>query len=167
LWFAAACRDGSTGRWQIASSMGEAHEPRSGCPINATIEVFGDRWSLIVLRDIVFGGRRYSRQLQAASQEGIATSILADRLKRLLEPGLLTSEDTRPAAGTLQPDRTRDPARTRVRAARQLGTSPRPTSSALRVRAELLEQGGPALWQQFMDELRREHLGSKSHLHRH
>jgi DNA-binding HxlR family transcriptional regulator len=29
-------------------------EPRSGCPINATIEVFGDRWSLLVLRDIVF-----------------------------------------------------------------------------------------------------------------
>jgi hypothetical protein len=35
--------------------MGEAHEPRSGCPINAAIEVFGDRWSLLVLRDIVFG----------------------------------------------------------------------------------------------------------------
>jgi DNA-binding HxlR family transcriptional regulator len=34
--------------------MGEAYEPRSGCPINATIEVFGDRWSLLVLRDIVF-----------------------------------------------------------------------------------------------------------------
>jgi DNA-binding HxlR family transcriptional regulator len=38
--------------------MGEAGEPRSGCPINATIEAFGDRWSLIVLRDIVFGDRR-------------------------------------------------------------------------------------------------------------
>jgi DNA-binding HxlR family transcriptional regulator len=35
--------------------MGEVYEPRSGCPINATIEVFGDRWSLLVLRDIVFG----------------------------------------------------------------------------------------------------------------
>jgi hypothetical protein len=32
--------------------MGEAHEPRSGCPISATIEVFGDRWNLLVLRDI-------------------------------------------------------------------------------------------------------------------
>jgi DNA-binding HxlR family transcriptional regulator len=44
--------------------MGEAYEPRSGCPINATIEVFGDRWSLLVLRDIVFGDRRYFRELQ-------------------------------------------------------------------------------------------------------
>ena len=45
--------------------MGEAYEPRSGCPINAIIEVFGDRWSLLVLRDIVFGDRRYFRELQA------------------------------------------------------------------------------------------------------
>ena len=52
--------------------MGEVYEPRSGCPINATIEVFGDRWSLLVLRDIVFGDRRYFRELQAGSQEGIA-----------------------------------------------------------------------------------------------
>ena len=64
--------------------MGEAHEPRSGCPINATIEVFGDRWSLLVLRDIVFGDRRYFRELQAGSEEGIASNILADRLKRLV-----------------------------------------------------------------------------------
>src|SRR5881227_2857732 len=76
--------------------MGEAHEPRSGCPINATIEAFGDRWSLIVLRDIVFGGRRYFREMQAGSEEGIASNILADRLKRLVELGLLTREDTRP-----------------------------------------------------------------------
>jgi hypothetical protein len=52
--------------------MGEAYEPRAGCPINATIEVFGDRWSLLVLRDIVFGDRRYFRQLQVGSEEGIA-----------------------------------------------------------------------------------------------
>jgi DNA-binding HxlR family transcriptional regulator len=38
--------------------MGQAHEPRSGCPISATIEVFGDRWNLLVLRDIAFAGRR-------------------------------------------------------------------------------------------------------------
>jgi len=52
--------------------MGEANEPRSECPINAAIEVFGDRWSLLVLRDIVFGDRRYFRELQANSIEGIA-----------------------------------------------------------------------------------------------
>jgi DNA-binding HxlR family transcriptional regulator len=62
---------------------------------NATIEVFGDRCSLLVLRDIVFADRRYFRELQAGSQEGIASNILADRLKRLIELGLLTHEDTR------------------------------------------------------------------------
>jgi DNA-binding HxlR family transcriptional regulator len=75
--------------------MGQAYEPRSGCPINAAIEVFGDRWSLLVLRDIVFADRRYFRELQAGSEEGIASNILADRLKRLLQLGLLTREDTR------------------------------------------------------------------------
>ena len=76
--------------------MGEAHEPRSGCPINATVEAFGDRWSLLVLRDIVFGDRRYFRELQAGSPEGIASNILLGRLKRLVESGLLTRADTRP-----------------------------------------------------------------------
>src|SRR6266545_2698337 len=95
LWFATAWRDRSAWWLYNASSMGEAYEPRSGCPINATIEVFGDRWSLLVLRDIVFGDRRYFRELQAGSEEGIASNILADRLKRLVELGLLTREDTR------------------------------------------------------------------------
>ena len=75
--------------------MGEAYEPRSGCPINTAMEVFGDRWSLLVLRDIVVGDRRYFRELQANSIEGIASNILAGRLKRLVELGLLTREDTR------------------------------------------------------------------------
>src|SRR6478752_1495362 len=76
--------------------MGDANEPRSECPINAAVEVFGDRWSLLVLRDIVFGDRRYFRELQANSIEGIASNILADRLKRLVESGLLTRADARP-----------------------------------------------------------------------
>jgi hypothetical protein len=69
--------------------MGDAHEPGSGCPVNAAIEVSGDRWSPLVLRDIVFADRRYFRELQAGSQEGIASPILVGRLKRLLESGCL------------------------------------------------------------------------------
>lgn len=57
--------------------------PRSGCPINAAIEVLGDRWSLIVLRDIIFGDRRHFRILQRESEEGIASNILASRLREL------------------------------------------------------------------------------------
>ena len=94
--------------------------------------------------------------------EGIASNILADRLKRLVESGLLTREDTRP--GQRARYSLTEPAIQLVPVFAQLGSwglRHRPTSSALRVRAELLEQGGPALWQEFMDELRREHLGSK------
>src|SRR5260370_19921129 len=66
---------------------------RSGCPINLTLEMLGDRWSLIVVRDIMFGNRRHYRELLNQSEEGIASNILADRLKRLVEAGLLTRRD--------------------------------------------------------------------------
>src|ERR1700744_976794 len=59
-------------------------EKRSGCPINLALEVLGDRWSLIVIRDIMFGKRRHFRELLTHSQEGIASNILAARLKRLV-----------------------------------------------------------------------------------
>ena len=106
--------------------------------------MFGDRWSLLVLRDIVFGDRRYFRELQAGSQEGIASNILADRLKRLVELGLLTREDTR--AGQRARYSLTEPAIQLVPVFAQLGSwglRHRPTSRALRVRAELLEQGSP------------------------
>jgi DNA-binding HxlR family transcriptional regulator len=143
--------------------MGEANEPRSECPINAAIEVFGDRWSLIVLRDIVFGDKRYFRELQAGSLERIASNILADRLKRLVASGLLTREDARP--GQRARYSLAEPAIQLVPVFAQLGSwglHHRPTSSALNARAELLEEGGPALWQEFMDELRHSHLGSET-----
>ena len=71
--------------------------PRSGCPINAAVEAFGDRWSLLVLRDVMFGNRRYFRELLANSEEGIASNILSDRLQRLVRDGLLTRADAGPA----------------------------------------------------------------------
>ena len=140
--------------------MGEGNEPRSDCPINAAVEVFGDRWSLLVLRDIVFGDHRYFRELQAHSVEGIASNILADRLRRLVESGLLTREDTRP--GQRARYSLTEPAIQLIPVFVQLGSwgiRHRPTSSAQRARAELLEQDGPELWQAFMDELRHSHLG--------
>ncbi|MCK9911894.1 helix-turn-helix transcriptional regulator, partial [Microbacteriaceae bacterium K1510] len=66
---------------------------RSGCPINLTLEMLGDRWSLIVIRDVMFGNRRHFRELLQSSEEGIASNVLADRLKRLLAAGLLTKRD--------------------------------------------------------------------------
>src|SRR5262247_3055475 len=62
--------------------------PRSGCPINLTLEALGDRWSVIVIRDLVFGNRRHFRELLTRSEERIASNILADRLRRLEKAGL-------------------------------------------------------------------------------
>jgi DNA-binding HxlR family transcriptional regulator len=143
--------------------MGEVFEPRSGCPINAAVEVFGDRWSLLVLRDIAFGGRRYFRELQANSMEGIASNILADRLRRLVAAGLLTREDVR--AGQRARYSLTEPAIQLVPVFAQLGgwgARHRSADRDLRAGAEQLEQGGPALWNEVMDELRRSHLNADS-----
>jgi DNA-binding HxlR family transcriptional regulator len=135
---------------------------RSGCPINLTLEVLGDRWSLIVIRDVIFGNRRHYRELLTQSEEGIASNILADRLKRLVEEGLLTREDDpshkQKAIYTLT-----EPAIALVPLLAAMGAWGRtyqPASEELSIRAQILEEGGPALWAEFMDELRSIHLGA-------
>jgi len=65
---------------------------RSGCPVNLMLEVFGDKWSLIIIRDIMFQGKRYFREL-LQSEEGIASNILSDRLAMLEREGILTKTD--------------------------------------------------------------------------
>lgn len=63
-------------------------ERRSDCPINFALQTFGDPWSLLVIRDLMFTGRRtYSDFLRA--EEGMATNILAARLKHLQAVGLI------------------------------------------------------------------------------
>lgn len=62
--------------------------PRSGCPINFGLEIFGDRWSLLVLRDVLMQGKCRFREF-AESEERIATNVLAERLARLERAGLL------------------------------------------------------------------------------
>ena len=59
-------------------------------PINLTLEVIGDKWSLLIIRDMIFGNRRHFWDLLQKSDEGIASNILADRLKRLLVQGIMT-----------------------------------------------------------------------------
>ena len=60
---------------------------RSRCPVACTLDVLGDRWSLLVVRDIVRGKSRFAEFL--SSPEGIPTNILADRLKRLTAKGII------------------------------------------------------------------------------
>src|SRR5262245_25474772 len=83
------------------------HAPRSGCPINPTLEVLGDRWSLIVIRDLMSGNRRHLRGLLTRSDERIAPNILADRLARLEKAGLVSRRDdpSHKAEGHSQADR--------------------------------------------------------------
>lgn len=64
---------------------------RSDCPVNFGLEIFGDKWSLLIIRDLLlFGKRHYGEFL--ASNEGISTNILADRLTNLEREGLITRE---------------------------------------------------------------------------
>ena len=139
-------------------------DQRSGCPINLTLETLGDRWSLIVIRDMMFGNRRHFRVLLNESEEGIASNILADRLKRLLAAGLVSKAD--------DPTHKQKAIYSLTEKAIQLvplfahmgawGRRHLPVTRALEVRAELLERGGPTLWDEYMDELRTVHLGAKA-----
>jgi len=60
---------------------------RSPCPVACSLDIFGDRWTLLVIRDLFFGRTRFKDF--AASPEGIPTNILAERLERLLARGII------------------------------------------------------------------------------
>ncbi|WLR92997.1 winged helix-turn-helix transcriptional regulator [Shinella zoogloeoides] len=135
---------------------------RSGCPINLTLEILGDRWSLIVLRDMMFGNRRHFRELLTKSEEGIASNILADRLRRLVDEGLISKADD-PSHKQKALYSLTEMGIALVPVFAMMGAWGRrflPVTEELSIRAELLEDGGPAMWQAFMEELRAIHLGS-------
>ncbi len=144
--------------------MKSPDEHRSGCPINLTLELLGDRWSLIVIRDVMFGTSRRYRELLTRSVEGIASNVLADRLKRLVAAGLLSRAQ--------DPDHKQSGIYSLTEPAIQLvpllatigawGHRHTPASRELSIRAQLLEAGGPDMWRDMMAELRVIHLGAKS-----
>lgn len=135
---------------------------RSGCPINLSVEVLGDRWSLVVLRDMMFGNHRSYGELHGKSLEGIATNILAARLRHLEAEGFITA-----AADPGHKQRT-------IYSLTEKGISLVPVMAALgswgvrhtpavpefAARSIALEQGGAEMWAAFMDELRHMHLGA-------
>jgi DNA-binding HxlR family transcriptional regulator len=61
---------------------------RSRCSIARTLDLFGDKWSLLIIRDLMWHGK-HTYQALASSEERIPTNILADRLRRLMEQGLV------------------------------------------------------------------------------
>jgi DNA-binding HxlR family transcriptional regulator len=132
---------------------------RSACVMNMMVEMFGDRWSLLVIRDILFMNRRHFRELLTKSLEGIASNILADRLQRLVQQGIIV--------------KSHDPSHKQkaIYSLTERGIELLPllmemnawghrylAVSRLRFIAQVLEEGGPKLRADFMAELRETHL---------
>ncbi|WP_269758852.1 helix-turn-helix domain-containing protein [Variovorax sp. E3] len=69
-----------------------AIQQKSPCPINLALEVFGDRWSLLIVRDLMFAGKRHFREF-LQSEEGISSNILTERLHTLVAQGVLSKAD--------------------------------------------------------------------------
>jgi DNA-binding HxlR family transcriptional regulator len=134
--------------------------PRSLCPISLALDVIGDKWSLLIVRDLMFAGKRHYREL-LQSDEGISSNILAERLNRLVEAGLLTRAD--------------DPTHKQkaiysltamgvdlLPVVAQLGIWGRrhlPATKETGAHAAQLEKGGPELLKTMKAQLRRQHLG--------
>ncbi len=132
---------------------------RSLCPINLALEIIGDRWSLLIVRDLAFADKRHFREL-LQSEEGISSNILAERLARLVEAGILSKSD--------------DPTHKQkaIYSLTQMGIELLPVLAQIGIwgrkhlpvtkesgaPAAKLEKGGPALWKQLQAELGKTHL---------
>jgi DNA-binding HxlR family transcriptional regulator len=143
-------------------------EPRSYCPINLSLEIFGDSWTLLVLRDLMFSGKRHFRQL-LQSDERISSNILADRLARLVEHELLTKSDD-PTHKQKAIYSLTEKAIALLPIVVQIGAwgsrwvpDARKLDGPSRKFLRELQEGGPRAWARRMDALRAEHLrGSAS-----
>ena len=62
---------------------------KSGCPINLSLELLGDRWTLLIVRDLIFAGKKHFREF-LLSDEGISSRTLAERLQTLQDEGIIT-----------------------------------------------------------------------------
>jgi DNA-binding HxlR family transcriptional regulator len=127
--------------------------------INLMVEIFGDQWSLLVIRDIIFMNRRHFRELLTKSPEGIASNILADRLQRLVQQGIIVkSQDASHKQKAIY-----------SLTERGIGLLPLLLDMVVwgreymppfkpRGLARVLDEGGPELTAQFIAELRETHL---------
>ena len=138
-------------------------EPRSYCPISLSLEIFGDSWTLLVLRDMMFGGKRHFREL-LQSDERISSNILADRLSMLVENGLLTKSGD-PTHKQKAVYSLTEKAITLLPIVVQIGAWGSrwvPDAKKLDARSRKIirdiQEGGPRAWAELMDELRRQHL---------
>lgn len=138
---------------------------RSNCPINRTVELLGDRWTLIVIRDVMFADRRHYNDLLGFSEEGIASNILADRLNRLVRAGLLSrKKDPTHKQKTIysltEASIELVPMMAHMITWAKKHTPSRGRSGGKTLRGQLVEEGGERMWNAFMAELRADHLGA-------
>ena len=138
--------------------------PRSYCPINLSLELFGDAWTLLVLRDMMFGGKRHFREL-LQSDERISSNILAARLAMLVQNGLLTKADD-PTHKQKAIYSLTEKAITLLPVIVQIGAwgsrwvpDARKLDARARKIVREIQEGGPRVWAERMDELRAQHLG--------
>jgi DNA-binding HxlR family transcriptional regulator len=141
-----------------------ATEPRSYCPINLSLEIFGDTWTLLVLRDMMFAGKRHFREL-LQSDERISSNILADRLARLVEQGLLTKADDpthkqKAIYSLTEKGIALLPIVVQIGAwgSRWVPDAKKLDAPSRKIIREI-QEGGPREWARRMDELRAAHLG--------
>jgi DNA-binding HxlR family transcriptional regulator len=142
-------------------------EPRSYCPVNLSLEIFGDSWTLLILRDLMFAGKRHFREL-LQSDEQISSNILADRLKLLVEHGILTKADDpthkqKAVYSLTEKGIALLPIIVQIGA---WGSRYVPESKKLDARSRAflreIQEGGPAAWKRMMAELRAAHVGRSS-----
>lgn len=140
-----------------------APAPRSYCPINLSLEIFGDGWTLLVLRDMMFAGKRHFREL-LQSDEHISSNILADRLARLVEHGMLTRADD-PTHKQKAIYSLTEKAIALLPILVQIGAwgsrwvpEAKKLDAATRKQLREIQEGGPRAWAKQMDELRAQHL---------
>ena len=135
------------------------NNPRSHCPMNLALEIFGDKWTLLIVRDILIEGKRHFREF-LASDESISTNILTDRLLQLEQNGILTH----------RPDSSHKQKKVYCLTAKGIELFPvllaiakwscdhLPVDQKSAEHAKMLLNGGESLQQKIMEDMRNLHL---------
>jgi DNA-binding HxlR family transcriptional regulator len=133
---------------------------RSRCPINLALEVFGDRWTLLIVRDLMFAGKRHFREF-LQSEEAISSNILADRLRMLVKQRIVTRTDD-PSHKQKASYSLTERGIAMLPILVRIGIWSRkhcPVTEKSSATAAFLETGGPRLWEEIASQLRKTHLG--------